>query len=153
MVPTVALPPATPFTLQFTGVPGPLALNVCDCCKATLAADGLTITATGAGVGVGLGEGTGVGVGVGNRFVTGPLPPPHAVNPTRAQRASRIAGKQIVCCGRSVFLIFPDFFVLLMDFFPSTPGEWLRYLPRPGDGSGVTLKIEMDIPAAFAAGI
>jgi hypothetical protein len=85
MVPINALPPGTPFTLQFTGVAGPVAVKVCVVPRATFALAGETTRAEGVGlgvgvglaVGVGLGEGVAVGVGVG----VGVEPEPTAVFP------------------------------------------------------------------------
>jgi len=65
MVPMSVLPPGTPFTLQFTGVAGPVAVNVCDVPRATFALRGETTSAAGDGVGVGLGVAVGVGLGDG----------------------------------------------------------------------------------------
>jgi hypothetical protein len=69
IVPIKEFPPSTPFTLQFTGVAGPVAVNVCDVPRATFALPGVTISAE--GVGVGLGEAIGVGVGLGVGVETG----------------------------------------------------------------------------------
>jgi hypothetical protein len=65
IVPIRELPPGTPFTLQFTGAPGPVAVKACDVPSATFAVLGETAKPGGAGGGVGVGEGDGTGVGVG----------------------------------------------------------------------------------------
>lgn len=75
----VALPPAIPFTLQFTGVPEPVALKTCVLPKTTFAARGETARLAGAGVGVGVGLGAGVGVGCDpSRELWESAPPPQA---------------------------------------------------------------------------
>src|ERR1041385_2859144 len=54
-----------PFTLQDTGVAGPVAVKACVVLNVTFANAGLTVTpGVGVGVGVGVAVGTGVGVGV-----------------------------------------------------------------------------------------
>jgi hypothetical protein len=63
IVPISELPPRIPFTLQFTGAAGPVAVKVWDVPSATFALPGVMTKADGDGVG--LGDGTGVGVGVG----------------------------------------------------------------------------------------
>lgn len=71
IVPISALPPGIPFTLQFTGAPGPVAMKACEVPSATLAALGETVRPGGAGVGVGVGVAVGVGVGVGDGVAAG----------------------------------------------------------------------------------
>ena len=95
-----ALPPGTPFTLQFTGVAGPVAVKVCDVPRATFALLGETTNAAGDGVGVGvgvalglgLGDGFGVGVGVGAAptVVFPALPVPTLPHPERANTQQRV---------------------------------------------------------------
>ena len=95
MVPIRGLPPGIPFTLQFTGAFGPVAVKVCVVPSATLAVVGETVNPDGAGVGVGVGEGDGTGVGVGVGvgpfaptsvlLVPAPLPPQATMLSARQQ--------------------------------------------------------------------
>ena len=83
IVPTVALPPDTPATLQFTatGEPFEVAVNACWAPSATVAELGETLTPLGVGVGMGVGVGVGVGMGVLEP------PPPHATRLNKNAKA------------------------------------------------------------------